>query len=776
MPLPKPHKGEAQDAFMSRCMHEAYGSDAPSDRTQEQAVAMCFSAWRDAHGGEPPKKEDDKMQRKQAYDCPDPEDDESKSDYMNRCVDEVMDEQDADEDDAESACELHWEESKSGSNGIIHKTHTGEINGSEYVLSDETPDRMGDVIESAGWDLREFKKNPIALFGHRSDFPIGRWRNVGVNKETKQLRGHLELAPKGASPRIDEIRALVEAGILRAVSVGFKAVDHVPINPKDPWSGSRYSKQELVECSLVAVPANPNALSVARSLKISDDIMSRVFARTGKGHAAKPVITHGKTANTTPVGKPNKMSPLGQRITDAQGRITALRAALTEHLGTVDDANVTDEQVTTTTEFNNKIAQEERTLAMLMDSEKNIAAATAAEHAKAVPESSARSNGGTGIVSVSRPFAMPQKKIDHLDILMRGCVVQMFSHCRKTDIESTRAWLAQANPAYGEDVTRAYIDWTTKAASALAMTSVAGWAAELVQIVYSAFMESLFPKSVYPRLAAKGLNLTFGRAGKINIPTRNLTPTIAGSFVGEGAPIPVRQGAFSSQTLTPKKLAVITTWTREMDEHSLPAIEGLLRQAIQDDTAIAIDSVLLDSNAATAVRPAGLLNGVTPTTPTAGGGFNALVGDIKNLTGALLTATRGNVRAPCFIMNPQQVMTAGLTPAPSSGVFPFDTSGGMLNGWPIIDSGTVPLGTVIAMDAADFVGTGDNPRFEVSDQATLHFEDTTPLDIVSGSPGTAASPVKSLWQTDSIGLRLVLPMNWLNRRAGTVAVVNNVTW
>jgi hypothetical protein len=80
------------------------------------------------------------------------------------------------------------------------------------------------------------------------------------------------------------------------------------------------------------------------------------------------------------------------------------------------------------------------------------------------------------------------------------------------------------------------------------------------------------------------------------------------------------------------------------------------------------------------------------------------------------------------------------------------------------------------MDAADFVGTGDNPRFEVSDQATLHFEDTTPLDIVSGSPGTAASPVKSLWQTDSIGLRLVLPMNWLNRRAGTVAVVNNVTW
>jgi hypothetical protein len=225
--------------------------------------------------------------------------------------------------------------------------------------------------------------------------------------------------------------------------------------------------------------------------------------------------------------------------------------------------------------------------------------------------------------------------------------------------------------------------------------------------------------------------------------------------------------------LTPKKMAVITTWTREMDEHSVPAIEGLLRQAIQDDTAIAIDSVLLDTNAATAVRPAGLLNGVTPLTATAGGGFNALVGDIKQLSGALLTATRGNVRSPAWIMNPQQVMSAGLTPAPASGVFPFDTSGGNLNGWPIIDSGTVPMGTIIAMDAADFVGAGENPRFEISDQATLHFEDTAPADIVAGTPAT---PVKSLWQTDSIGLRLILPLNWLNRRPGTVAAIVGVTW
>src|SRR5262249_37469598 len=195
------------------------------------------------------------------------------------------------------------------------------------------------------------------------------------------------------------------------------------------------------------------------------------------------------------------------------------------------------------------------------------------------------------------------------------------------------------------------------------------------------------PKPVSPRLRGFGLSPTFGRNGKIIIPTRSRTPTIAGSFVGEGQPIPVRQGAFTSQTLTPKKMAVITTWTREIDEHSVPAIEGLLRNAIQEDTAISLDSVLLDANAATVVRPAGILNGVAALTATAGGGFAALVGDIKALSGALLTATHGNVRAPAWLMNPQQVNTAGLTPMPGVGAFPFrdEIGRGQLSGWPIID-------------------------------------------------------------------------------------------
>src|SRR5215472_10080451 len=131
---------------------------------------------------------------------PEPDDDESEEDFLDRCVDEIGDA--IGEDIAYEVCGNIWDESRSGK-ALVHKTHAEAVNGLEFVLSDETPDRMGDIIAVNGWYLENFKRNPIALFGHRSDFPIGKWSKVRV--ENNQLRGHLEMAPKGVSPRIDEI-------------------------------------------------------------------------------------------------------------------------------------------------------------------------------------------------------------------------------------------------------------------------------------------------------------------------------------------------------------------------------------------------------------------------------------------------------------------------------------------------------------------------------------------------------------------------------------------
>ncbi|HXI43855.1 MAG TPA: HK97 family phage prohead protease [Bryobacteraceae bacterium] len=167
---------------------------------------------------------------------------------------------------------------------IIHKV-SAEKNGMSFVMSDETPDRMGDVIVASGWDTTNFNKNPIALFGHRSDFPLGTWKNLRVEKT--KLVGDLSLAPPGTSDRIDEVRRLVEADILKAVSVGFRDIESVPIDPKSPFGGMRFTKSELVECSLVAVPANPNALAISKSLNISPDVQRIVFAEQGTERRTK---------------------------------------------------------------------------------------------------------------------------------------------------------------------------------------------------------------------------------------------------------------------------------------------------------------------------------------------------------------------------------------------------------------------------------------------------------------------------------------------------------
>jgi len=215
-----------------------------------------------------------------------------------------------------------------------------------------------------------------------------------------------------------------------------------------------------------------------------------------------------------------------------------------------------------------------------------------------------------------------------------------------------------------------------------------------------------------------------------------------------------------------------------MDEHSIPAIEGILRDAIQVDTSVAIDTVLLDSNPATVIRPAGLLNGVAATTPTAGGGLAAFIGDLTALISAIATNTYGNVRNPVWLANPTDMLRASLLQATNTGIFPFraEIAAGSLNTIPIIDSATVPAKTLVLVDAADFVVVGgDAPRMEMSDQATLHMEDTNPTDLVA-SPSTVAAPQRSLFQTDSLALRMILPLNWLQRRAGTVSYVTGVTW
>jgi HK97 family phage major capsid protein/HK97 family phage prohead protease len=641
----------------------------------------------------------------------------------------------------------------------------------EYVLSDGSLDRYGTIINPAGWDLTEFRKNPIAFFNHDKNFPIGQWDNVRV--ESGRLMGHLRLAAEGTSARIDEIVRLIRQGILKAVSVGFspKAKEALKRSDGTPVPGGiRYLSQELLEASLVGVGGNANALQVARSLNISDETINLVFGEHARTHET---VTRGSNAKHGETPPPRKASAVNititQRISDAQTKLVALRDDLTRHLDETGD-EPDETALVVREELNGKIKIAERNLDSLEQSEKRLAS-------MAVAVAPVEQDNSI-VVRSQRPFAVPAKKINPADHVMRSIVAQVVGHA--TRVHPSQVLVER----YGEDgkideATRTVFEVVTRAASAPATTTTSGWASQLVETSVQGFTELLMPASVLPGLAARGLRMNFGRAGVLSIPTRTATPTIAGSFVAEGAPIPVRQGAFSSQTFTPKKLAVISTFTREIAEHSTPAIEGLIRDAMQEDTSVAVDTVLLDATAASTTRPAGLRNGVSTLTATSGGGFAALVGDLKQFVAALITASNGNLRQPVWIMNDIQALSIATTQN-AGGDFPFamEINNQRFQGYPVILSSTVTAGMVLLVDAADFIIIeGGAPRFDVSDQATLHLEDTTPLAIgTAGAPATVAAPVRSLFQTDSMALRMIMDLNWGLRRAGVVAWTTAVTW
>ena len=160
-----------------------------------------------------------------------------------------------------------------------------------FVASDESVDRYGDIIRADGWKLENFRKNAVLLFGHNSrELPIGKVSEVGV--VGKQLEATAEFMPEGMNDFADAVWRAVEAGFLNAVSVGFLPLSepNYIFADDDPdhkgWpTGYEFVDQELLELSVVPVPANPQALAVARSLAISEATQRRLFVADDRAQA-----------------------------------------------------------------------------------------------------------------------------------------------------------------------------------------------------------------------------------------------------------------------------------------------------------------------------------------------------------------------------------------------------------------------------------------------------------------------------------------------------------
>lgn len=136
-----------------------------------------------------------------------------------------------------------------------------------FTISTGIVDRERDTIAVAGWDLTQFLRNPVVLWGHDAEsLPIGKALDVRV--EGDALKATVRFIPAETPERgqfAEAVYQMARSGFLGATSVGFRPIkwdftDDPERGSEDWFPGIDFQQQELVELSVVTVPANPEAL------------------------------------------------------------------------------------------------------------------------------------------------------------------------------------------------------------------------------------------------------------------------------------------------------------------------------------------------------------------------------------------------------------------------------------------------------------------------------------------------------------------------------------
>ena len=158
-------------------------------------------------------------------------------------------------------------------NKIFHWTNTFKTLGEtedggidiKGSASTNALDRAGDIIEAEAWTkggLENFKNNPILLFNHDYNKPIGRATGLEVTDKGLEIQGRISKAA-------GDIKDLVKDGVLGAFSVGFRVKDADYMTETD---GYKIKDAELFEISVVSVPCNQGAMfSIAKSFDNMED-------------------------------------------------------------------------------------------------------------------------------------------------------------------------------------------------------------------------------------------------------------------------------------------------------------------------------------------------------------------------------------------------------------------------------------------------------------------------------------------------------------------------
>lgn len=147
-----------------------------------------------------------------------------------------------------------------------------------FVASDDTKDTAGTVLNQDNWDLTRFNKNGVIGYQHKV---YGGWDDTDnpdnvIGKgfayiEDKKLMVDITFEPAEINPLAEKIFQKILFGSLRAVSVGFLPIGQGRFGEGKDANTYYFAGQELLEVSVVNIPANPNALK--KSLEAENEYL-----------------------------------------------------------------------------------------------------------------------------------------------------------------------------------------------------------------------------------------------------------------------------------------------------------------------------------------------------------------------------------------------------------------------------------------------------------------------------------------------------------------------
>jgi HK97 family phage prohead protease len=187
----------------------------------------------------------------------------------------------------------------------------------KFKISDAQTDRMGEIVDQKSWDFKNYMENPLLLWGHdpsQPEYVLGQTLSLAYDEKEDATYAEVRF-DTDINPKAELIFNQVARGTLRAVSVGM--IVHSEDSEKDT---TILKDCELLEISVVPIPANPRAIALA----FTEGSISSKDARFMAESMEKELKLLSKELNNdTKETVMNKVKKIAEQVKDATSNVTA---------------------------------------------------------------------------------------------------------------------------------------------------------------------------------------------------------------------------------------------------------------------------------------------------------------------------------------------------------------------------------------------------------------------------------------------------------------------